>query len=98
MTISSRLVGLAASTLVIGGFAAPAPAAAIECSETTVRGVRIIELTDALGCNAGADLASRTVRHDGFLQTDVYDCRWGQGGTTPVKRHGKIFYSGFCLN
>jgi hypothetical protein len=76
----------------------PATARASDCPDETVRGVRILDLTDALGCDAGADLAARTVRHDGFLQTGGFYCRWGQGGTRPVKRRGKTFYAGFCFD
>jgi hypothetical protein len=91
----SLLVGLIAALAIVVG---PSTALAAACPDTTVRGVRVIELTDELGCDEGASLASRTVRDDGFLQTDVFYCRWGQGGTRPIKRDGKTFYSGFCLN
>jgi hypothetical protein len=78
--------------------ATPAPARAGDCAPTTVRGVRIIELTDELGCDRGADLASRAVRHHGFLKDGAFFCRWGQGGTAPIKRHGHTFFQGFCSN
>jgi hypothetical protein len=38
------------------------------------------------------------VLDDGFLQTDVFYCRWGQGGTRPIRRASKVFYAGFCFN
>jgi hypothetical protein len=93
--VGSLLVGLIAAFAIVAG---PSTAFAATCPDTTVKGVRVIELTDELGCDEGASLASRTVRDDGFLQTDVFYCRWGQGGTGPIKRAGKTFYAGFCLN
>ena len=60
--------------------ATPTVAQAATCPDATVKGVRVIELTDELGCEQGARLASRTVRNDGYLQTDAYYCRWGHGG------------------
>jgi hypothetical protein len=80
------------------GLAAPPAAPAAECPAVTIDGVRILELTDEHGCEQGANLASRTVLDDGFLQSGVFFCRWGQGGTRPVKRSGRTFYAGFCFN
>jgi hypothetical protein len=76
----------------------PTTARAAECPAVTVRGVRILDLTDEHGCDKGADLASRTVRKRGYLQTDAFYCRWGQGGTRPIRRRGRTFYAGFCFN
>jgi hypothetical protein len=92
MTIK-LLVGL----VVVAGLW-PAAAQAADCPAVTIKGVRIVELGDGLGCTRGASLASRTVRHDGFLKSGDVLCRWGQGGTKPIKRGGKTFYSGFCAN
>jgi hypothetical protein len=38
----------------------PAAARAADCPAVTIKGVRIAELTDDLGCARGASLASRT--------------------------------------
>jgi hypothetical protein len=92
---SVLLSGLALAPI---GAAVPAPVYAAECPPVTVRGVRILELTDEHGCDQGARLASRTVRNSGYLRTPTFFCRWGQGGTRPIERDGKTFYSGFCAN
>jgi hypothetical protein len=63
-----------------------------------VNGVRVIELEDGLGCAQGAELASYTVLDGGYYQDDVHYCRWGQGGTRPVERAGRTFYTGFCFD
>ena len=87
---------LIALTLLVAAW--PAAARAADCPAVTIKGVRIVELTDDLGCARGGSLASRTVRHDGFLKTGSILCRWGQGGTQPIKRRGRTFYSGFCAD
>lgn len=97
-TMRLQSVLLACLALAPIGAAAPGPAQAADCPPVTVRGVRILELTDEHGCAQGARLASRTVRDGGYLRTGAYFCRWGQGGTRPMKREGKTYYAGFCLN
>lgn len=92
---SALLLTLALAALAA---AAPVPARAAGCPAVTVHGVRVVELTDEHGCVHGANLAGRTVRAGGYLETDAFFCRWGQGGTRPIERKGRIFYAGFCFN
>jgi hypothetical protein len=84
LTLTLALAALAAT--------APAPARAAACPPATVHGVRVVELTDERGCERGANLASRTVRAHGYLETATFFCRWGQGGTRPIERNGRTFY------
>jgi hypothetical protein len=96
-----RIVGsaLAASlAALMVAMAAAVPAHAAACPTRTVDGVRIVELENSLGCDQGGELASATVLDGGWYDDAVYYCRWGQGGTRPIKREGKTFYAGFCLD
>jgi hypothetical protein len=93
-----RLAVAAGLTVLTLAAFVPATAHAAECPAVTVDGVRVVELTDEHGCDQGAKLASAGVMDGGYLQDDTYYCRWGQGGTRPVKREGKTFYAAFCMD
>ena len=58
--------------------------------------MRVIRLQRTLGCAIGLRLAARTVRAGGYLKAGGYYCRWGQGGTRPIRVNGRIYYGGFC--
>jgi hypothetical protein len=95
LIISALPAALVALTVALNG---AAPAQAAECPPRTLDGVRLLELGDSLGCGPGAQLASATVLDGGYYDDDAYYCRWGQGGTRPIKRQDKTFYAGFCMD
>ena len=74
------------------------PVAKRPCPDINRTQVEVIRLERKLGCHKGGKLAVRTVKKDGFLQTERYYCRWGQGGTQPVHVNGRTYFGGFCFD
>ncbi len=75
---------------------APATAASATCPAATKDGVRVIRLQRSLGCKTGLRLAVAAVKDGGYYKDSRVYCRWGQGGTRPIRVNGRIYYAGFC--
>jgi hypothetical protein len=84
------LVGLAADG------STPATAAPATCPPATRDSVRVIRLQRGLGCKTGLRLAVAAVNDGGYYKDSRRYCRWGQGGTRPIRVNGHVYYSGFC--
>jgi hypothetical protein len=76
--------------------AATASATTKACPAATKHGVRVIRLQRTLGCTTALTLAIRAVNDHGYYQDSRYYCRWGQGGTRPIRVNGRSYFAGFC--
>lgn len=91
----SALVAASAATPPLGSVA-DASAAPRYCKPRTKDRVRVIQLRRTFGCRRGLRLAAAVVNGGGYYQDLHYYCRFGQGGTRPVRVHGHTYYGGFC--
>lgn len=55
-------------------------------------------MDDNNGCGAIVDAALQTIDEDGYLSTEEYYCRWGQGGTYWEEIDGKQYTQGVCFD
>jgi hypothetical protein len=58
--------------------------------------VRVIRLQRTFGCKTGVRLAAAVVNGDGYYEDLRYYCRWGQGGTRPIRVNCRTYVGGFC--
>jgi hypothetical protein len=57
----------------------------------------VIRLSSDLGCGAVRRLALKTAESSlGYYKSRSWYCRWGQGGTRPIRVKGHVYYAGFC--
>jgi hypothetical protein len=57
----------------------------------------VIHLSARLGCGAVRRLALKTTESSlGYYKSRHWYCRWGQGGTRPIRVNGRVYYGGFC--
>ena len=60
---------------------------------------QVVSLSATLGCGAVGHVALATVESSlGYYKSKHWYCRWGQGGTRPVRYHGHVYYAGFCAS
>jgi hypothetical protein len=66
---------------------------------TPIRDTRaeVIRLSSDLGCGTVGKLALKTTENSlGYYKSRSWYCRWGQGGTRPIRISGHVYYAGFC--
>jgi hypothetical protein len=57
----------------------------------------VIRLSSDLGCGTVRGLALKTAENGlGYYRSRNWYCRWGQGGTRPIRVNGHVYYAGFC--
>ena len=57
----------------------------------------VIRLSSNLGCGTVRTLALKTTESGiGYYKSKSWYCRWGQGGTRPIRVNGHVYYTGFC--
>jgi hypothetical protein len=102
-----ELSGVAASGLVVLaavaaiGLVRPAEpfASSGYCPRVSDSHAEVIHLSARLGCGAAGGAALETVGSAiGYYKSRRWYCRWGQGGTRPVRIAGHIYYGGFCVS
>lgn len=101
--ISSVLVELVIVTAVALGVVLVVPATndarAIYCAPIIGSHAEVRHLSARLGCGAVGRVALRTVESgDGYFKSRSWYCRWGQGGTRPIRLGGYVYYAGFCAS
>lgn len=67
------------------------------CAPFAQGSIRVVRLERSFGC--GRAMRARvvaTVRAGGYLRRNGWYCRWGQGGTRPVRVRGLVYYAGYC--
>lgn len=95
--VAARLTLTAVLALLV--LAAPASAASKHCKRLQSGGAEVIRLERSLGCGVAIRRAVLAViRDDGYYRRGNLYCRWGQGGTRPVRVKGKTYYGGFCMD
>ncbi len=97
------MIRLAALTAIVAapGLAMPtAPSAhTADCAPARNTHAEVIHMSDKLGCGVARQLALKTAgTSTGYYKSRAWYCRWGQGGTRPVRVNGHIYYGGFCYN
>jgi len=56
-------------------------------------------LSISLGCSAAGKAALRTIESNiGYFKSHTWYCRWGQGGTRPIRLGRHIYSAGFCVS
>jgi hypothetical protein len=73
-----------------------ATAAQRYCKPRTKDGVRVIRLQRVFGCKTGVRLVAAVVNGGGYYEDIRYYCRYGQGGTRPIRVRGHTYYGGLC--
>jgi len=86
---------------VVGALALALPAAPLArgsyCAPIRDSHAEVIRLSANLGCGAVRRLALKTTESSlGYYRSRHWYCRWGQGGTRPIRVHGHVYYGGFC--
>lgn len=66
------------------------------CSRKTGR-IHVMRLKTVLKCSAALPPAVRVVNNGGYYQSKRWYCRWGQGGTRPIRVNGKVYWAGSCM-
>jgi hypothetical protein len=67
------------------------------CAKIRDSHAEVIRLSQALGCGAVRKLALKTTESSlGYYRSRHWYCRWGQGGTRPIRVRGRVYYGGFC--
>ena len=75
-----------------------APSARGRCC-APVRDTRaeVVHLSPALGCGTVRVLALKTTANAlGYYRSRGWYCRWGQGGTRPIRVNRRVYFTGFC--
>jgi hypothetical protein len=58
----------------------------------------VIRLSDHLGCSAASMAALKTVESAaGYYKSPSWFCRWGQGGTRPIRIRDHVYFAGYCM-
>jgi hypothetical protein len=101
--VASVLVELASVTMVTLAVALVIPAtnAAKGSYCPPIRGshAEVRDLSARLGCGVPGTVALRTVdSNDGYFKSQSWYCRWGQGGTRPIRLGGYVYFGGFCAS
>jgi hypothetical protein len=69
------------------------------CAPISGPHAEVRHLSAGLGCGAAGRVAVRTVESsDGYFKSHSWYCRWGQGGTRPIRVGGYVYYAGFCAS
>jgi hypothetical protein len=69
------------------------------CVPTRNSHAEVIHMSVDLGCGVARQLALKTAgTSTGYYKSRGWYCRWGQGGTRPVRVNGRIYYGGFCYS
>ncbi len=90
---------LAVTLSVVGWCALPATLSAkvAYCAALRDAHAEVIQMSTALGCATARDVALKTVQSGGGIyKSSRWYCRWGEGGTIPIKLNHHVYYSGFC--
>lgn len=84
---------------VIAACALPATlsARAAYCSPLRDAHAEVFQMSTQLGCGTARAVALKTVESGGgYFKSSRWYCRWGEGGTIPIKTNDHVYYSGFC--
>lgn len=94
--------GIVALTVVAAvGLVRPAEPSASSgyCPRVSDSQAEVIHLSARLDCGAAARAALKTIGSAiGYYKSSRWYCRWGQGGTRPIRVAGHVYYGGFCVS
>jgi hypothetical protein len=96
-----EMTRLAVVIAVVAALALPFPATPSArgryCPPLRDAHAEVIHVSARLGCGAVRRLALKTTESSlGYYKSRHWYCRWGQGGTRPIRVNGRVYYSGFC--
>ncbi|HSZ69269.1 MAG TPA: hypothetical protein VK756_02795 [Solirubrobacteraceae bacterium] len=94
------LIGIS-GCLLLAGACAPSVRASAEdvgrCPTARTTDAEVIHFSAELGCGTARRVALETVASaDGYYKSDGWYCRWGEGGTRPLRVGAHTYSGGFC--